>query len=158
VFGWNAAELAALDPDPSARQPPWRLTGDLDWDEIELVRVVSAHLDDGRLLAIAALRPTGSGGHGEEVIAGALGDLGADEFDPIEETLLSVEYDGAGDPRRVGLELYRAEGGIPLRAAGDAVAVAHSHEGQLERVSASLRMRLAGVGGTGLLDVVRPAS
>jgi hypothetical protein len=155
-FEWQADELASLEPEPAA-EPVWRLAGELDWDEIELVRVLSAHFDDGRLLAVAALRPAGAAGHGEELVAGAFGDLAASDLEQIDETLLSVEYDRTGDPRRVGLELHRAEGGIPLRAAGEAIAVARSREGQLEWISTALQFRLAGTAGTGRLDLLKRA-
>ena len=113
---WQADALAALDPAAVDGDPVWRLAGELDWDEIEALRIVSGRLDDGRLIAIAALRPTGAAGHGEEVVAGALG--GAEGFDQLAEALLSTEYGPDGLPRRVGLELYRDDGGLPLRVGG----------------------------------------
>ena len=84
-FEWRAEELAAFDPAAAGEQPVWRFGGELDWDEIEAVRLLSARLDDGRLLAIAALRPAGAEGHGEEITAGAIGD--AEAFEQLYETL-----------------------------------------------------------------------
>ncbi len=154
-FEWPAAELAAFDPDPSREQPIWRLAGELDWDEIEAVRVLSGRLDEQRLIAIAALRPAGADGHGEEVVAGALGDLEA--FEQLAETLFSTEYGSDGLPRRVGLELYRSEGGMPIRVAGDATATADLDGGGVRRTSAALTLRAAGAAGAGALDILRPA-
>ena len=71
--------------------------------------MLSARLDDGRLLAVAALRPAGADGHGEELVAGALGDLEA--FEQLErDAALDRVRRPTGMPRRVGLELYRVRG------------------------------------------------
>ncbi len=149
-FEWTAETLASFEPDPHA-EPVWRLGGELDWDEVELVRVLSARLDDGRLLALAALRPAGAEGHGDELVAAALGD--ADSFEQLDEALLSTEYGPDQLPRRVGLELYASENGLAIRIAGDVTAVASSASGAVKRLSAALALRGAGVG-TGALDVL----
>jgi hypothetical protein len=154
-FGWDPERLAELGDGLDA-QAPWLLDGELDWDEIERIRVLSARFDDGRLLGVVALRPAGANGHGEEVVAaGMVNDDGAVE--PISETLLSVEYDGNDTPRRAGLEIYRGEGSMPLRAAGEAIAADTSADAGLQRQAVSLRMRLAGNGGVGRLDIVKRA-
>jgi hypothetical protein len=154
-FGWDPERLSALEGE-LGESLPWLLDGELDWDEIELIRVISARFDDERLLGIAALRPAGADGHGQEVVAGAM--LNAEgQIESFSETLLSVEYDGDGKPRRAGLELYRGEGTIPLRVAGDATATETTADGSLERTSVALRMRLTGTEGFGRLDIVRPA-
>ena len=75
----------------------------------------------------------------------------------FDETLLSVEYDADGLPRRAGLELYRSEGSIPLRVAGNATATDRDAQGALERTSASLELRLTGSAGRGRLDLLRRA-
>jgi hypothetical protein len=156
-IGWDSEALTRLDEQAAAGpNTPWLLDGELDWDEVELIRVLSAKFDDGRLLGVAAIRPKGAEGHGDELVVSALVDADG-AVEPVSETLLSVEYDGAGKPRRAGLELYRGEGSIPLRAAGDATAIETTGDGSLERTSAALRMRLAGAQGVGRLDIVRPA-
>jgi hypothetical protein len=152
-FEWQADELASLEPEPAA-EPVWRLAGELDWDEIELVRVLSARLEDGRLLAIAALRPAASDGHGDELVAGALGD--PESFAQLEETLVSTEYGPDELPRRVGLELYATEDGLPLRIAGDVTSVASSSKRGVKRVSAALALRGSSAG-AGTLDLLEPA-
>jgi hypothetical protein len=144
----------AWKPD-GGEPPPWRLDGELDWDEIELIRVLSAGFEDGRVLGLVAVRPAGAEGHGEEFVAAALVNEG--QASAIDESLLSVEYDGSGLPRRVGLELYRTEGGIPLRVAGEVTAADREPEGALERTTATLSLRLTGSSGAGRLDIVRPA-
>ena len=154
-FEWRADELAAFDPAVAGEQPVWRFGGELDWDEIEAVRLLSARLEDGRLLAIAALRPAEAQGHGEEITAGAIGD--AEAFEQLYETLFSTEYGPDGRPRRVGLELYPAEDSMPIRVAGETTAVSSSDNGGVSRLSAALMLRAGGEAGTGSLDILRPS-
>jgi hypothetical protein len=152
---WRTEALAALDPATQDREPVWRLGGELDWDEVEALRIVSGHLDEGRVLAIAALRPAGASGHGEEIVAGALGDWQAP--DRLAEALLSTEYGADGLPSRIGLELYREGGGLPARIAGDVTATAASEQGGVRRLSAALALRSSGDSGTGVLDLLSRA-
>jgi hypothetical protein len=152
---WRTEALAALDPTAADRQPVWRLGGELDWDEVEGLRIVSGRLDEDRLVAIAALRPAGASGHGEEVVAGVLGD--AEAPDRLAEALLSTEFGADGLPSRIGLELYRDGGGLPARIAGDVTATAASEQGGVRRLSAALALRSSGGAGTGILDLLTRA-
>src|SRR5687767_9374239 len=88
-FDWRPEAFAAFDPSTPPPEPVWTLGGELDWGELDAVRVLSARLGDGRMLAIAALRPAGAA-HGEEVVAGVIGDGTA--FAQLEEPLVSTEY------------------------------------------------------------------
>jgi hypothetical protein len=146
-FEWDAERLGSLQPDATAA-PVWRLAGQLDWDEVERVRVLSARLGDGRLLALAALRPAGSEGHGDEYVAGLLGVPGA--YTQLGEALISTEYGPDELPRRVGLELYREAAGLPIRLAADVAGTARDASSGVERISAALSLR--GEGGAGALD------
>ena len=114
---WDAAALAGLVAPAADAGPAWRLSGELDWDELEGLRILSGRLGPERLLTIASLRPKGAQGHGEEIVAGTMGD--AAHFDQLEEVLLSTEYGPDAAVRRIGLELYRDEAVLPLRIAGD---------------------------------------
>ena len=148
---WDEAALAGLDPEAGGGEL-WRLAGELDWDEVESLRVLSGRLEDGRAVAIAALRPAGAAGHGEEAIAGAIvHDSGAEE---LTEVLLSTEYGPDSDVRRVGLELYPEEDAMPLRVAGDAASAAAEAEGEVRRLRVTLRLRAAGTRGAGVFDVL----
>ncbi len=148
-FDWSPASLERLDA--SADDPPWTLGGELDWDEVDSVRVFSGRLEDGAI-AVAALRPAGTAGHGEEAIAGVLvNDAGVERLD---EVLLSTELDGEGKVRRVGLELYRADGSIPLRIAGDATGSSTTESGRVTRTTTALELRAAGATGAGRLEVL----
>lgn len=150
-FEWDAEELGALAASEALSEPAWRLGGELDWDVIDTVRVVSARLGDDRLLAIAAIRPAGSEGHGNELVAGAIGN--ADGFEQLDEALVSLEYGPDEMPRRLGLELHRADA-MAIRVAGDATAVESSREGSVHRLSAAFAMRSSGEPGAGRLDVL----
>lgn len=153
---WRADALAAFEPGAAPRAPAWGLGGELDWDEVAALRVLSGRLGDGRLIALAALRPSGATGHGEELVRGLLGAPG--ELAPLAEALLSTEYGPDGAARRVGLELYREPGGLALRIAGDADGGATAVEGGVRRTSTVLELRGGAAAGVGVLDLLERAS
>ena len=150
---WDLDELAGRAGDRAAFE--WTLSGELDWDEIEALRVVSAALPDGRGLALVALRPAGAGGHGDEAVAATLVAGGAAE--PVAEPLLSVESGGDGLPRRVGLELHAGTDALPLRVAADVTDSSRAREGGVERIRAALEVRLDGKRSAGAYDVLSAA-
>jgi hypothetical protein len=73
---------------------------------------------DSLLLATARGTPE-AGGHGGEHTVGWL--LGAESGAPYEETLISTQYDGGGDPTRIGLELWPEDADQSSRAAATRV-------------------------------------
>ena len=154
-FEWLPGAFDAIDASAPPPEPVWTLGGELDWDAIEAVRVLSARLGDGRVLAIVALRPAGAEGHGDEVVAGAIGD--GESFSQLEEPLLSTEYGPDGRPRRIGLEVYLASEGPALRIAGDVTSAAGSAGGGVVRVAAALEVRGAGPSGAGAFDTLARA-
>jgi hypothetical protein len=137
-----------LEAGPGAE--PWRLAGRLDPGEVESLRFLSGRLGDGRALAVAALRPAGAGGHGDEVVAGLLGP--ADALERLAAVLLSTEYGPDGLPRRVGLELYETEEAVPLRVAGTVMEVTAQGEEEV-RVRAGLELRHGGARGGGIYEL-----
>jgi hypothetical protein len=151
-FDWPLERLQSFDG--SETDPLWERAGELDWDEIELFRVFTGRLDDGRAIALAALRPAGATGHGDDAVAGVL--LADGESQAFAETLLSTEYGADGEPRRVGLELYPENQGLPLRVAGDVTGVDAFPAPGIERKRVALKLR-AGAEGNGILDVVSRA-
>lgn len=152
-IAWDREALSLLDHAAEEHQPAWSIEGELDWEALSSLRILSARLGDERLIAIVALRPVAAEGHGDEVLVGAVGD--AEGFDQVDQALLSTEYDPQGLPRRVGLELYPELGGLPLRVAGETTATALSDSDGVRRLSAKLSMRSAGAGGVGVLDTLR---
>ncbi len=152
-IAWDAGALSSLDHEAAERDPAWSIAGEVDWDQVSSLRLLSARLADQRLIAIVALRPAAAEGHGDEVVAGAVGN--AEGFDQLEQALLSTEYDPQGLPRRVGLELRSEHGGLALRVAGEITATALSDIGGVRRLAAGLTLRSAGATGVGVLDVLR---
>ena len=149
---WPVEALTTVDSDaPRA----WRLAGEIDWDEVEALRVLTASLSNNRSVALTALRPAGAPGHGDELVAAAL--LSDGEVNRLDEALLSTEYGPDGLPRRVGLELYRRDDPVPLRAAGDVEEVSSSREGGVQEVRATLTVRRDGSTGAGLIEILTPA-
>jgi hypothetical protein len=126
-----------------------RSTGAIDWTAVELIRSLTAVLDDGSLLAVASARPTGASGHGEEAASAVFFDS-AGSLNRFEEPLLSTEYDSAGWPRRAGLELWGTDDDAPaLRGAGTLIA------GNAD--TAFLRFGFDGTPGTARYELMRAA-
>ena len=150
-FDWSLERLESFDG--AETEPLWERAGDLDWDEIELFRVLTGRFDDGRALAVAALRPAGADGHGDDAVAGVLVTDG--ESNAFAEALLSTEYGPDGEARRVGLELYPEDQGLPLRVAADVTGIDEFDVGGTRRTRVALKLR-AGGEGVGILDVIKP--
>ena len=152
-FDWSADALGSFDAGDA--EPAWSLGGEVDWGEIERIRVLSGRLGDGVAVGIATLVPRGAAGHGEGPIAGLL--VADGEPEQLGEVLLSVEHGPDGAARRVGLEFYRGEGAMPLRMAGDATSTDSSTEGPVARERVALQLRSAGVEGVGVLETLEAA-
>ncbi|MEX2448948.1 MAG: hypothetical protein WD404_09440 [Solirubrobacterales bacterium] len=118
-------------------------------------RSIGIVFSDGGLLALSAVRPERSGGHGDEVVSAVLcGPDGAPE--EVAETLLSTEYGEDGVQRRVTLELWTdAEDGHPLRGAGTLISAARVQRDGLDADLAFFRWALEGREGLGHYEVVR---
>jgi hypothetical protein len=118
-------------------------------------RSIGIVFSDGGLLALSAVRPAESTGHGEEEVAAVLcGPDGA----PIEvsETLLSTEYGPDGVQRRATLELWvDGEEGQPLRGAGTLISASSVQHPGLRADIAFFRWSLEGRDGLGHYEVVR---
>jgi hypothetical protein len=126
-----------------------RTSGVIDWSRVELVRTLTVSLDEGSLLAVAAARPAGAAGHGDEAVSALLAepDGGTIRFD---EPLLSTEYDPGGEPRRVGIELWpQDEEAVAMRGAGTVLSQAPG--------AAFLAFTLDGRTGTARYAILRSA-
>jgi hypothetical protein len=117
-------------------------------------RSIGIVFSDGGLLALTAVRPPESGGHGDEVVAAVLcGPDGA----PIEvsEALLSTEYGQDGVQRRATLELWTdGEEGQPLRGAGTLISASSIRRPGLNSEVAFFRWSVEGRDGLGHYEVV----
>ena len=154
---WDLDALAAMaaPSSDSTPAPPWSLASDPpDWERWESLRVVSAAFADGQMLALAALRPAGAMGHGEDVVGGVV----VREAQPaaFDEVLLSTQYED-GEVARVNVEAYEGPDSVPLRAAGDRLATSSGGDGGAALEVTVLSMRMSGQTGFGTVDVMRPA-
>jgi hypothetical protein len=145
--------VAAEDGGPVATQSPWALESEPDWSRLEGIRLVSARFDDGTVLGVAALRPREARGHGDDVVLARL--IDADGGDTtVSDALVSVEYDAAGTPRRLGIELWPEPDSAPRRVAADREAESEPRSAK-GRDAVVMRFRLNGTGGSGLYEVLR---
>jgi hypothetical protein len=146
--------VATEDGGSVATESPWELESEPDWSRLEGIRLVSARFEDGAVLGVAALRPREARGHGDDVVIARLIDADGEET-ATTDALVSVEYDAAGTPRRLGIELWLEPDSAPRRVAADreAESEARSAEG---RNAVAMRFRLDGTGGSGLYEVLRP--
>jgi len=136
--------------------------GAVDWERIELARTVSAWLEDGRAVTVAAVRPRAAGDHGAEALsafvyeAPAAGEPAAPS--PVAEPRLSTTYDAEGRHVRSGAELWMGrEDEMPRRLAGVATCGTSLDLGRLRLDSAFFQWRMEGVGGVWRYDVLRRA-
>jgi hypothetical protein len=90
------------------------------WQELDATRYVCALFDTRNALLAYARRPSGSLGHGEELVVAHLWTDG--ELKSVENTLLSTIYDGEGRPRQSSLELWLPGEDFPRRAFGSVTA------------------------------------
>ena len=148
-IGWDPAAITGGE----AR--PWRIEGELDWGAVDSLRILSASLEDGTVLAVAALRPRGAAGHSDDLVGAAMrGPEG--EAIAVAETLLSTEYGPDGAPRRIGLELWGDEQAVPIRVAADAEADRSSSLREADGGDiVPVTVRSEGRQGTGLLHLLR---
>jgi hypothetical protein len=120
-----------------------------------LRRSIGIVFSDGGLLALSAVRPQGSSGHGDEQVAAVIcGPDGA----PVEvsEALLSTEYGPDGVQRRVTLELWiDGDEAQPLRGAGTLISAAKVRRPGMNSDVAFFRWSLEGRDGLGHYELVR---
>ena len=160
AIGAGEAELQVeWDLDAITRQagqegaPSWRLAQKLDWTGIESLRLLSASFEDESVLCLAALRPTGVNGHGDESVSAIVCPPSGEEI-PIDHTLLSTEYGPAGEITRIGLELHLLDDDIPMRGAGDICQTGARTGDGPARIASTLEIRLDGMAGIGLLETL----
>jgi len=157
LLTWSREALDPADPETVKEEPrsPWSVEGEVDWDRAEALRLVSALFEDGRELAVAAIRPRDAAGHDAETLGSHLVEEG--EAVAVEEALLSTEYDAGGLPRRLGLELWLDSERPPLRVSADREGEPRVSGEGVRRQTTRMSFRLGGIAGSGLYEVLRPA-
>jgi hypothetical protein len=132
----------------------WALESQPDWDSVEGIRLVSAVFDDGTKLGVAAVRPRSASGHGDDAVAARVLDADGTRTSTT-DALVSVEYDSAHRPRRVGIELWPDPDSPPLRVAADRDSEAQQHVAG-GREAVPMAFRLHGGAGRGQYETVQP--
>src|SRR5262245_49604832 len=117
-------------------------------------RSIGVVFADGGLLSVSAVRPAGSGGHGDERVAALLCDPDGAPVE-VSETLLSTEYGPDGVQRRATLELWLdEEEGQPLRGAGTLISSGSVEHPGLRGVIAFFRWALESREGLGHYEIL----
>jgi hypothetical protein len=120
-----------------------------------LRRSIGIVFSDGGLLALSAVRPAGSSGHGDEQVTAVLCDPDGAPVE-VSETLLSTEYGLDGVQRRATLEMWTDdEDSQPLRGAGTLISVAKVRQPGVESDLAFFRWSVEGRDGLGHYELVR---
>lgn len=118
-------------------------------------RSIGIVFSDGGLLALSAVRPPGSSGHGDEQVTAVLCDPDGAPIE-VSETLLSTEYGPDGTQRRATLELWTdGEDGQPLRGAGALISATTVRRPGLVSEIAFFRWALDGRDGLGHYELIR---
>jgi hypothetical protein len=86
------------------------------WEELDALRLVSAIFDEERAVLLAARRPRGAVGHGDDVVHAHV--LSGEQILEVEDARISTVYDEQGRQRTVGLELWLPNEDFPRRASG----------------------------------------
>jgi hypothetical protein len=134
----------------AVRTHRWRPVG-----EGGRARFLTAATDDAMLLTVAAVQPSDSAAHGEELIAGQTSRAGADaggEPLPFETVRLSTVFGERGLPLKAGAELFRPGEELPSRLAG----VAAGRTATVPGAASSLtlfRFRLDGIRALGSYEI-----
>ncbi len=128
----------------------WEVASEPDWGRLEGIRLVCASFEDGAALGVAAVRPASARGHGDDAVAARFVDADGLRI-ATPDALVSVEYDPARHPRRLGIELWPDAGSPPLRIAADREADERpGREGPVR-----MAFRRDGVAGRGTYEIRR---
>lgn len=152
---WDLGSLLrSADSADSTAAEAWELVGEVDWERIGSLRLMSASFGEDAL-AVAVARPAGAETpETDEVAVAYVSPTGAERPG---DALVSTEYDADDRVRRVGLELWGGVAGARRVAAdrsGDPVAT--EAEGVRREVT-PMDFRADGERGPGLHELLRPA-
>ena len=121
------------------------------WEDLDAVRSVSALFDEGHAALVAARRPRGVPGHGQELVSAAL--VAGGDLLSVEDARISTVYDGDGRQRSAGLELWLPGEDFPRRAAGEVLAGTTLELPGLVVNASIFRWRMDGREGAGLYEL-----
>jgi hypothetical protein len=121
------------------------------WEDLDAIRVVHALFDREHAVLAVARRPTGSPGHGHELVQGHLWTEGA--LHALEDARISTIYDGDARPRQASMELWMPGEDFPRRAFGRVTAGASLVLDGLDVHAAVMTWRMEGREGAGLYEL-----
>ena len=121
------------------------------WQDLDATRYVCALFDPQHAMIAFARRPTGSLGHGEELVIAHLWSDG--ELKGVEDARLSTIYDGEGRPRQASVELWLPGEDFPRRAFGKVTAGASLALEGLDVHAAAMTWFMDGHDGAGLYEL-----
>lgn len=121
------------------------------WEELDLVRSLSAVLDRSNAFVAIVRRPRGAAGHDAEEVGAWL--LSEGEVVETTEARISTVYDGEGRQRSAGLELWVPGEDHPRRGTGTVVAGTSLALDEVDVHAASFRWRLDDRDGTGSYEL-----
>ena len=121
------------------------------WAELDALRLVSAVFDEEHAVLLAARRPSGAVGHGQEVIRAHV--LSGEEMHEVEKARLSTVYDADERQRSVGLELWLPGEDFPRRGSGSARSGLSLSLGPLRVDVAIVAWRMEGRDGVGAYEI-----
>lgn len=122
-----------------------------EWDELDLLRSLTAVFDTENAFLALAQRPRGALGHDAEDVSAWL--LAEGEVVALDDARTSTVYDGDGRQRSAGLELWIPERDYPLRGSGTVVAGTSLVLEGLDVHAAAFRWRLDDREGAGAYEL-----
>lgn len=122
-----------------------------EWQELDLLRAVSAVFEPGLAALAIARRPRAAGEHGSELVTAVLVEAG--ELRAPEDARISTVYDGGGRQHSSGLELWFPGEDYPRRLFGTVQAGTSLELEGLSVHAAAFNWRMEGHVGAGLYEL-----
>jgi hypothetical protein len=122
-----------------------------EWEELDLLRAISAVFEPGHAAIAIARRPRSEDGHGAELVKAVLIEGG--ELRAPEDTRISTVYDGGGRQYSSGLELWFPGEDYPRRLFGTVQAGTSLELEGLWVHAAAFNWRMEGHVGAGLYEL-----
>lgn len=136
--------ISGLGTVAETRQPP-------EWQELDLLRAISAVFEPGLAALAVARRPRRAEGHGRELVTAVLVEAG--ELRAPEDARISTVYDGVGRQHSSGLELWFPGEEYPRRLFGTVQAGTSLDLEGLSVHAAAFNWRMEGHVGSGLYEL-----
>ncbi len=122
-----------------------------EWEELDVLRSITAIFDPDNALLALAQRPRGAIGHDAEAVSAWL--LSEGEVVELGDTRISTVYDGNGRQRSAGLELWVPGHDFPMRGSGTVVAGTSLALEGIDVHAAAFRWRLDDREGAGAYEL-----